>query len=946
MTGKAKIIAGGRSWWPFAWASLWPVFALLAALLTGYRLVMTSEIVSMLEAEAVPAHSFFQENLKTLAWAVLSGSGLCLLACGALYRRLGASWRGLGLWFSMVIGGVLAGGDAIWALSSRESFELTKIESILDWVRTLAFPAAGCFFLTMTGGRNWETDERISRGNSWRYFVTFILGASSALVYALADHIAFWQPAWNGGHHYERFFKQGELAAVNLVLFSTSLLFASLVGLLAVIFRAAFRATCVRESGRVGQWGSAQGRQALAVAVLWTVPLSWPWLLNLWPVIKSEEPWILPVATMGFIFAILVGPVGMASSLLTRDELTKRQTSGSDDGASERTFLTATLFPLYPLARWIPAKNPNRRRKWLLWAGTASAGLMAWMAHAASEWFYFEDWRGMLKNSQLPYLQAYCSALLAFGVYVGWRRYMRWRGYESGGASEPNVLRKERMWGRWLTWALCVLTLIGGSWPFWGWNKISENTFARTAEFSGRHRLELLTLHWLFDGDDDGYASVLHGADEDDDDASLLAGGMLAVGPTFAEEDVFRVDNPHDLQNFPNVVLLFLEGVTPSVEPTQGKRQLQEGCALTPHLDELVADGALFTSARTLCPSTWDTWLATLSGRMLRVIETSPWRKFGNRYSRLNNFRKIMELGGVKRWCNPKITGFAELFFGNDARRLNWEPTDDATPNAKNRDSETIRGDKRLNRAIKFIDDLRPLEKGTGLQRFFLCEHIAHTHFSRHSQTITGMDEQIGALMRRIKDREIYDQTCVIVVGDKGDQWHEDKRGNIVSHLYESSIRIPVIVKLPKGKGLPSLRIDAPVILQDILPTLCELGGVTHKPNEVLGSLFGSSLLPLLDGREEAEGSEKRRNRDFLLATHCDQVGVLHRARHKLIFDRAVGTYRLFDLQNDPAEKVNLADAENAGMMKSLAVLLRSLAWRHRPFLGGIRWSEGMQVSQ
>ncbi len=919
----------------------------------------------MLEMDDTPVYHFFHNNLKSLAWAVVIAASLCLLACGALYRRLGASWRGLGLWFSMVIGGALAGGDAIWVLSDQANFELTKPSSIFDWVRILSFPAAGCFFLTLVGGRNWETDELIRRDVPWRYLVTFVLGASSAFVYALADHVVFWQPAWNGGHHYELYFEPDELISANLVLFSTSLFFASLIGLVAVICKAAFRATCVRESGRIGRCSPVQGRQALAVTVFWTVFLSWPWLLELWPEIESEEAWILPVATTCFFFAVLVGPVGMASNLIARDELKKRQTPGPDDGASERTFLTATLFPLYPLLRWIPAKTSHRRRKLLLAVGVSSAMLMVWLAHAADELFSLEDWRGGAKKSQLPHLQTYCSVLLAFGAYLGWRRYMRWRGYGSDGVNQPNGLRKERLWGRRLIWTLFALMLFGGTWPFFGWGNVSENTFARTAEFSGRHRLELLTLHWLFDGDGDGYSSVLHGADDDDDDASLLAGGMSSVGPTFAAEDFFRVDNPYALQSFPSVVLLFLEGVTPDAVSAYGKRQLRAGRATTPHLDELAADGALFSNARVLCPSTWDTWYGTLSGRMLRVTKMSMRWKFGDRYNRLNNFRKIIAMGGIQRWCNPDAAEFVKLFLTNDDRRTNWQPEFDATLSEEDRKAEITRGDKRLNRMIDFIDDLQYGE------RFFLCEHLSDTHFpwsrtsterakklgfpeglgfaeeggktdqqKQYFQTITRVDGQIGTLMRRLKEREIYDHACVIVIGDQGCQWYEHEHGYNTNHLYEPCIRIPFIVKLPKGKGRSLLRIDAPVIPQDVLPTLCELGGITHEPNEALGVLYGKSFLPLLDGREEAEDSERRWNRDFLLISRHDKVGVLHRSRYKLIFDRPVGTYRMFDLKNDPAEMVNLADKEKAGMMKTLTMLLRSMAWRHRPFLAGIRWPE------
>ncbi|MGE4549999.1 MAG: hypothetical protein AAEJ57_01320, partial [Opitutales bacterium] len=409
---------------------------------------MTTEIAGMIETDDIPAFRFFQDYLDMLAWVVVGCAGLCLISCGCLYRKLGSSWRGLSFWAVMATCGVLTGGDAIWALTDRVNFEATKASSFLDWFRIMAFPVAGLLFLTMTGGRHWEAAERMRRDVPWRYPITFVFGASSAFLYALADHIAFWQPALNGGHHYGRFLLEGETTQTNLVLYSTSMLFASLVGLVAVSCRAGLRELCVNESGRLGRWCPAQGRLALMVTLLWASSLGWPWMLKLWPEIQREGVWILPFATTSYLIAILIGPISMASNLLARDELTKRQATGPDDGTSERAFLTATLFPLYPLIRWIPAKTPDRRRLLLLLLGVMSTALLTWLAHVGYELFSFEDWRGMLKKSQLPYLQVLCSALMAFGVYLGWKRFARWRRYDPVDIVKQKGLRRERLWGR------------------------------------------------------------------------------------------------------------------------------------------------------------------------------------------------------------------------------------------------------------------------------------------------------------------------------------------------------------------------------------------------------------------------------------------------------------------------------------------------------------------
>ena len=141
--------------WLFAWATCWPIFAFLSAFLSGYRIVMTTEIAGMLETDDIPVFRFFQDYLDMLAWGVVGCAGLCLISCGCLYRKLGSSWRGLSLWAVMVTCGVLTGGDAIWALTDRVNFEATKAASFFDWFRIMAFPLAGLLFLTIPGVRHW-----------------------------------------------------------------------------------------------------------------------------------------------------------------------------------------------------------------------------------------------------------------------------------------------------------------------------------------------------------------------------------------------------------------------------------------------------------------------------------------------------------------------------------------------------------------------------------------------------------------------------------------------------------------------------------------------------------------------------------------------------------------------------------------------------------------------
>ena len=62
------------------------------------------------------------------------------------------------------------------------------------------------------------------------------------------------------------------------------------------------------------------------------------------------------------------------------------------------------------------------------------------------------------------------------------------------------------------------------------------------------------------------------------------------------------------------------------------------------------------------------------------------------------------------------------------------------------------------------------------------------------------------------------------------------------------------------------------------------------------------SLAPSL----RVETDEDRRccsERDMILTTHYDMVGYIERFKYKLIVDRPLGCYFLFDLVNDPGRR-------------------------------------------
>jgi arylsulfatase len=119
---------------------------------------------------------------------------------------------------------------------------------------------------------------------------------------------------------------------------------------------------------------------------------------------------------------------------------------------------------------------------------------------------------------------------------------------------------------------------------------------------------------------------------------------------------------------------------------------------------------------------------------------------------------------------------------------------------------------------------------------------------------------------------------------------------------YEGSARIPLLIQGSPELGFtPGLVADAPVCLEDLLPTLLEVAGVP-APDGV----DGCSLVPMLRG--EAGGV-----RDWLHGEHapCYSREQAHHyltdGRQKYIWRPTIGEEQLFDLVADPGELDDLA---------------------------------------
>ena len=180
---------------------------------------------------------------------------------------------------------------------------------------------------------------------------------------------------------------------------------------------------------------------------------------------------------------------------------------------------------------------------------------------------------------------------------------------------------------------------------------------------------------------------------------------------------------------------------------------------------------------------------------------------------------------------------------------------------------------------------------------------------------VTHIDYQLGRLFGELMSRGLYDNTVIVITSDHGE--HLGDHGLYAkSTFFESSARVPIILRLPREHGIYNRRVDTPALTADIAPTLFELAGLAPD-----AAMDGISLLRLPQERVifgEAPGS--------VFATD---------GRLKYIYYFAGGIEQLFAVRSDPDDCRNLAgQAEYVAAQAALkASLIAYLGANGRPAL-------------
>ena len=268
----------------------------------------------------------------------------------------------------------------------------------------------------------------------------------------------------------------------------------------------------------------------------------------------------------------------------------------------------------------------------------------------------------------------------------------------------------------------------------------------------------------------------------------------------------------------------------------------------TPNIDALAADGARFERAFTVVPVTLPSHTVMLTGTypMMSGMHDFSANKLSPQQPTLAS---VLKQNG---YATGAVIGAAVLdsrFGLNQGFDFYYDHFDFSRLEESNLDEMERPGNVVADLALDWLG-----KNSHG--KFFLWMHLYDPHFPYrppepysheyathpYDGEIAFADEQVGRLIRFLKENGLYQNTVIVLSGDHGESLGEHGEKTHGFFIYNATMHVPLIIRLP-GKSAP-LSLADPVSLIDVMPTILAAVGL-----ETPAQVQGRSLLPNLHGK-------------------------------------------------------------------------------------------------
>jgi arylsulfatase A-like enzyme len=173
----------------------------------------------------------------------------------------------------------------------------------------------------------------------------------------------------------------------------------------------------------------------------------------------------------------------------------------------------------------------------------------------------------------------------------------------------------------------------------------------------------------------------------------------------------------------------------------------------------------------------------------------------------------------------------------------------------------------------------------------------------RYDEEILYMDHHVGRLLDGLKAKGLFDDSLILVTSDHGELLGEHGKMGHGATLFEEEIRVPFLVKFPRDERAPG-RSAAPVHHVDVASLVLERVGHTTA-------------------RRKHPQLAEVRPLEFVSTEGAWRA--LYLGDRKLLWN-SLGRHALYDLERDPREEHDLAEAEPGRLQEAVALLDKVVA--------------------
>lgn len=489
-------------------------------------------------------------------------------------------------------------------------------------------------------------------------------------------------------------------------------------------------------------------------------------------------------------------------------------------------------------------------------------------------------------------------------------------------------------------------------------------------------------LRKTFDSDKDGYSAFFGGPDCNDSNAAVNPAGKEVPGNGIDDNCVggdAKVETaaPADAGAGSGSGSGSATPPTPAAPTVSGGKNLlvifvdtlrydrlgiagyqRDGKSLTPRIDAFAKESVVFSKAFAQAPNTPRSVPSFLGSRYPSQLKVDKVKK---------GYPQVLD-DNVLLFEALKPAGFTTLgssshFYFCDRKKYP-DTCSDVTVNSnitQGSDSWDNQGALSISGSNKDIAGPRILEKtlakltelskagspASGGGKFAMIVHLFEPHSTymehkgfpitergtaalsqKYDYEIAVTDGQVGTILDALEASGLAKDTTVVLMSDHGEAFgvHSFAGEAMFFHgqtLYRELIHVPLMFRVP---GVTPRMSSDVVQLIDLAPTLTELFGA-KRPD----SWIGRSLIPVLEGKP----LEPRPAFSELLPApdwdHDAKSMVSADGKRHVFFRISDSRWEIYDLENDPDEKKNLADSDpDAAKLKQ-----QLAAWIEGPLAAG-----------